>query len=185
MTLRVQNHEPNTTVFAKPVKGDPVRITWGAKGSPDDTQRVPDSLADDVDFLNTLERGALKVIDGPEELVKRLQYETARFAEDRKAQQERATASIERTQDKDMVGEKCIGPGPEGRDAKCGRAVLIKHSQLSEVPPLCEQHEHLAPRFLLHEEGSRGEGATETRAGVVRREWREATLTSPARSVGS
>lgn len=176
MPLSVRNNESNTAVFAKVVGGDSVRITWTPKGTADDTQRVPNSLAEDIDFLNSLERGVLEVVDGPKEIVEALQFETTKQREDRKRREEQAVASLDRRQDRDMIGSTCIGPAPAGRQGECGRAVLIANKNLSEVPPLCKEHEHLAPNYFLHEEGSRGEGATSTRDGVIRREWRQAEI---------
>lgn len=176
MPLSVRNCERNTAVFAKSVNGDPVRITWGPHGTSNDTQRVPTALADDIDFLNSLEKGVLEVVDGPADIVQALQFETSKQREERARREAQAVESLDRRQDRDMVGHPCIGPGPAGRDTTCGRPVLIAHKDANEVPPLCAEHADLAPTFFLVEEGSRGEGATHSRDGVVRREWRQATI---------
>lgn len=180
--LRVQNLESNMSVFAKTVNGDPTfRVTFQANGHPGDTQRVPIDLANDIDFLNALEAGVLKVLDGPQEVVEALQFETEQIASDRKADQVRATEVLDRRQDRDMVGAKCLGPKGAGRTGTCDRPLV--RSAKSDTPPLCQDHLHLAPTFHLVETGSKGEGATETRDGVVRREWRQATMTEPQRQV--
>ena len=182
MPLTVRNEISNTTVFSKTMNGDPVRIIWGPSGQHNDTQRVPDSFADDIDFLNALDGGVFAVTDGPEEIVTRLQRETSKARELREEQERRAMASIERTQDRDMIGAQCIAPqAPDRPNVPCGRSVLISHKQANEVPPLCQQHQHLAPEYFLFEEGSKGEGATQSREGVVRREWRRTTLTAPVK----
>lgn len=178
MPLTVENHEPNTTVFAK----DGQRITWAAKGHPGDTQRVPNTFAEDVDFINSVEMGILKVTGGPAEVLQALQFETEAN------QSLRATAAaksmedvIDRKADRDIIEQACIGPNVPGRDGDCGRPVLVRSKTANETAPLCEQHQHLSTQFYLVEAGSRGEGATETRAGVVRREWKRVEITAPTR----
>lgn len=175
--LRVQNLEPNMSVFAKQVNGDPLRITFAANGHAGDTQRVPIAVAQDIDFLNSLESGVLKVVDGPEELVASLQFETERLLAEKKQAAAKATESLDRRQDRDIVGSTCIGPAPAGRTGECGRALIQSAKQQAEQPPLCSEHASLAPTFYLAEAGSKGENATETRDGVVRREWRQVTVT--------
>ncbi len=179
MPLSVRNLDKNTTVFTKTMNGENVRIVWGAKGQHDDTQRVPNIMAEDIDFLNSLEHGIFEVVDGPEEILKSIDVETSKTRELREASLARAAAKTEgamdRQQDNSMIGDTCIGPGVR-EGMKCDRQVLIAHSMLGQVPPLCQQHSDLAPTFSLLESGSKGEGATQTRDGVVRREWRQATM---------
>lgn len=170
--LRVRNRESNTTVFAKQVNGDPVKITFGAAGHTGDVQRCPVALAYDIDFLNSLEAGVLEVIDGPADIIADLTFETEQVRAERAAAASKVTENLDRRQDRDIVGTTCIAPLPEGRSGTCGRSVLQNARQQAEQPPLCSEHLHLAPNYHLVESGSRGEGATESRDGVVRREWR-------------
>lgn len=179
--LRVRNLERNTTVFAKTINGNSHRITFGAAGTPNDTLRVPIELAEDIDFLNSLEMGIIEVVDGPADVVEYLQFETKRVREEREEQAQRASEVLDRRQDRDLVGVTCIGPAPAGRTGKCGRSLIQSAKQQGEVPPLCPDHTHLAPTFHLVESGSKGEGATESRDGVVRREWRAAVMTAPVK----
>ena len=181
--LRVQNNEPNATVFSKQLNGDPFKVQFAAKGYPGDTQRVPVALAEDIDFINSLESGVLTIIDGPSDIVEGLQFETAQVREERQQMEQQHTAMLDRRQDRDIVGTTCIGPGPTGRDAKCNRSLIQSAKQGSEQPPLCSQHAHLSPNFFLAEAGSKGEDATESRDGVVRREWKTVTMAAPQRQV--
>jgi hypothetical protein len=181
--LRVRNNEPNKTVFAKVIDGNMVKIDFSAKGHPGDEQRVPLSVADDTDFLNSLEMGTLEVIDGPEDVIETLQFETEQVRRERAEANSRYTEVLDRSQDRDIVGTTCIGPAPTGRTGKCGRSLIQQASQAKEQPPLCDQHAHLSPHFFLAESGSRGEDATETRDGIVRREWREVKMTERQRQL--
>lgn len=175
--LRVQNQEGNRTVFAKVIDGNSIRIVFEPRGHQGDTQRVPVSVAEDIDFINSLEVGVLKVVGGPPEVVEALQFETEQVRQEREQQATQSMDVIDRRQDKDIVGVQCIGPAPEGRSGECGRSLIQSAKQSAETPPLCNAHAHLAPKFYLVQAGSKGEGATETRDGVVRREWRQVSLT--------
>lgn len=175
--LRVQNLEPNTTVFAKQINGDPLRVQWAAKGHSGDTQRVPLALVEDIEFLNSLEAGVLKVVSGPADVLADLQFETEQVRAERAEAEANSKSVIDRKQDRDIMGATCIGPAPAGRNGECNRSIIQSAKQQGEIPPLCEQHIHLATNFYLAEAGSRGENATEDRDGVVRRNWRPVTVT--------
>lgn len=175
--LRVKNREPNATVFSKQINGDPFRVQFAAAGYPGDTQRVPTSLAEDIDFLNSLEAGVLEVVDGPPDVIDTLRFETEQVRAEREAASKQAVEALDRRQERDIVGATCIGPAPTGRSGTCDRSILQSAKQQGEQPPLCQQHQHLAPNYYLAEAGSKGEDATETRDGVVRREWRAVKMT--------
>jgi hypothetical protein len=184
--LRVRNNENNVTVFTKQVNGDPLKVIFGAAGTATAEQRVPLALAEDIDFLNALEQGVLTVISGPPEVVAALQSEADLARAERQRQQEASALSmVDRAQDKDMLGVTCIGPASTGRSGHCGRPLIMSAKQSGSVPPLCPEHESLAPTFHLVETGSKGEeasGASESSAGIVRREWKQAVMTAPQKS---
>lgn len=189
MPLRVRNHQPNTTVFAKTMDGNLVRIIFLPKGIEGDVQRVPDALADDIDFLNSLDQGVLEVVDGPPEIMEKIRAEIDLTKRDRRNRAEAASnasieATIDRSVDKSMVGFECIAPRDGRPDLRCGQQVVMKRSEVNDKPPLCPHHEMLADTFYLVETGSKGEGATETSAGVIRREWKQAAM-NPVARVGS
>ncbi len=187
MPLKVRNTTTSTTVFAKVIDGNSIKVTWGPKGQPNDVQRCPDALAQDTDFLNSLETGILVVESGPEAVMAMLKDEVRDIAADRAEAAARAAADIEATmdrkQDRDILSVTCIGPAGENRTGYCGKAVLVMNAAKADVPPLCEAHAHLADQFYLSEAGSKGEGATESKAGVVRREWKQIQMTAPQRNL--
>lgn len=184
--LRVKNMEPNTSVFAKTLNGDPTfRVTFAAKGHEGDTQRMPVAIAQDTEFLNSLERGVLKVVGGPKEIVEALQFETDQVRAEREAAAAKNTEMLDRRQDRDYVGLRCIGPAPAGREGTCGRSLIMGAKQQAENPPLCKEHEGLRTQFYLAEAGSRGQigEATESRDAIVRREWKPVQMTAPQRQM--
>lgn len=175
--LMVKNLEGNATTFAKVVNGNALNLRWTAKGHPGDTQRVPYDIVEDTDFLNSLEQGIFEVVDGEPEYVEFLRRETSAVRDRREQEAAKATDMLDRRQDKDMVGVSCIGPAPAGREGECGKALVQSAKAAAEQPPLCSLHSNLSHQFFLAEAGSKGEGATETRDGVVRREWRKVQMT--------
>lgn len=183
MPLKVLNNESSTTVFAKNINGESIRINWGAKGTPTDTQRVPDRLAEDVDFLNSLERGIFTIVGGNPEVIASIDVEVKDMAADKAAAAARIEESMDRKQDNDILQQTCIGPAPVGRSGECGKLVLIRNSQRHETPPLCSDHAIFADQFYLAEDGSKGEGATRDKAGTVTREWKRIVITQPQRSI--
>lgn len=184
MPLTVQNNAESTTLFAIPGKQP---IIWNASGDPmgEDIQRVPDDLAKDIDFLRSLDQGLLSVVDGDDpEVLASLQRSTTAYAERQATNAAKAEAMMDRKQDRDLIGTPCIGPDARGNRGGCGATVLQRASEINgsdPKPPLCDRHRSLAPQFYLTQEGSKGEGATESRAGQITRIWKQVEMTAPAR----
>jgi hypothetical protein len=109
-------------------------------------------------------------------VVEFLTRETDAVRQQRADEQAKATSMLDHRQERDIVGVTCIGPAPAGRTGECGVPLIQSAKVSAEQPPLCGNHAHLAPKFFLAEAGSKGEGATENRDGVVRREWRTAEM---------
>ena len=155
MPLLVRNTEPNATIYAK----DGIVIRWGLAGdiNGEDVQRVPDSVADDVDFLRSIDRGILVVEDDSDpEIAEKISQQTAAFKVRRVAAQQATDEALERRQDKDLVQVECVGPSRGGK--VCGKPVLVRSAQRNTVPPLCDGHKHYAAQYVASETGSEGEG---------------------------
>lgn len=181
MPLLVQNNASNVTIFSK---GD-TTIIWSPEGDPmgGDLQRCPDSYADDIDFLKSLDVGLLKVISADKpEMMERLERQSQQYQERTQAAEARQEAVMDRKADRDIIAVTCIGPNTNGRGLElCGAAVLVKAAAKGEVPPLCPRHQSLAPRFYSVPTGSKGEGATENSPGKVSTTWKQAEMTAPTR----
>lgn len=184
MPVLVQNEESNATVFDASSAGGRQVITWQAKGDSlgEDVQRVPDALLDDVDFLRSLDQGILTLVNPTEEQAAKVNTSNGDLRARRMLAEQRSTEALDRRQDRDITSQPCIGPGPEGRDMKCGASVLMRAAQRNEVPPLCKRHEHLVNEFSRVDSGSRGEGATPDRDGAVTQEWKRVQIDAPRRS---
>lgn len=173
--LLVRNREPNPTIFAD---GD-VRVIWQRNGDEfgDDIQRVPESLMENPDFLRSVDVGTLEVLEtSSPEVMEQIKASGEAYKARREQAAAEATSSLERRQDNDIVGLVCIGPDQRGNQGQCGAQVLMRSAKKNEIPPLCPRHQSLAPLFTLTESGSKGEGATPSRAGTVSREWRQAQV---------
>ena len=171
MPLLVRNTEANATVFSK--RG--TSIVWAPSGDPmgGDLQRVPDDLQDDVDFLNSVERGLLVIESASNpEVLDKIAAQSQVFQARRAQATSSVEASLDRRQDRDITQVSCIGPALNGRGGECGAPVLQRAAAVGEIPPLCSRHESLASQFYLAESGSPGENATESTPGAVKRQWK-------------
>lgn len=181
MPLLVRNTSNSPCVFSK----KDVTITWAISGDPmgNDLQRVPDILADDVDFLNSIDRGLLTVESGSDQEVVDKIAAQARVVvrSDDVAAAAAHEAVMDRRQDRDLISVPCIGPALNGRGGECDQSVLVRSANRGDVPSLCPKHESLAPQFYLIDSGSKGEGATENRPGQVTKVWKRPEMTAPQR----
>lgn len=176
MPLMVENHESNRTVFSKSISGSVQTFVWEAQGTPGDLQRVPDALADDVDFLNALDQGCLSLVDGTNpEVVDRIRAD-AQVVKDRRVQsEERLASKVDRQSSRDILGTQCLGPDLRGT-GQCDQTVLISAKSKDEEPPLCQRHKALTNQFALTEQGSRGD-----QSNPLRKVWVRAEFDAPVR----
>lgn len=187
MPLLVRNHASDTTLFAK--KGQPT-VQWAPAGDlmGDDVQRCPAEWVEDIDFLNSVDRGLLSIIEegSTPEAVAQIKAHRGSFQAEHDAAKAKIEGSLDRRQDRDLLGVECIGPAESGRAGlTCGEPVLVRAKAKDEVPPLCPKHESLAPNFYLVQQGSKGEGedAANGRDGKITKVWKRTEMTSPQRSL--
>lgn len=178
MPLLVQNEVSNRTVFSKSIAGSVQTFIWGPKDSPlgDDIQRVPDAIADDVDFLNSLDRGTLSIVSSDSaEIAERIQQSASVISQRRAAAEARVAEAVDARSGRDMLGVQCLGPSLNGL-GQCDQQVIVPAKQRDEEPPLCGRHKSLLNQFALHEVGSRGD-----ESNLLRKEWVRAEMTPRAR----
>jgi len=72
-------------------------------------------------------------------------------------QRERAQAhiaeTIDRPENRDIIGETCVGPG-ERPDAPCGASIAIRDRAQMDTAPLCARHVHLSMEYTRVEDNS-------------------------------
>lgn len=183
MPLTVRNTAGNVAVFASAETGRTIIFKQAGDPMGGDIQRCPNAFAEDIDFLNALDQGILVVdqADDPE-IFERLQRSSTQYQDRQQQAALRQAEVLDRRQDRDLVTTPCIGPHPNGRGVEeCGAPVLQRNANKNDEPPLCPKHVSLAPQFYLVEQGSKGEGATESREGQVRKTWKRVQVTAPVR----
>jgi hypothetical protein len=170
----VRNNAAGPTVFSKP------DVAWKGMWSPAgdasgrDLLRVPSSLLDDPDFLDSVDRGVLEIEDADNPVVADyLDRHRAMNARMAASQQARHEAVMDRRQQRELTGEECVGPGQRGRDAQCGQSVIRTAAESKDRPPLCATHSNLWQEYALVEAGSAGDPADPKRQVWVRRDLRD------------
>ena len=167
MPLLVRNTSNSPAVFSK----KDVTVTWAISGDPMglDLQRVPDILADDVDFLNSIDRGLLTIESGSDQAIVDKIAAQARVVvrSDNAAAAAAHEAIMDRRQDRDLISIPCVGPALNGRGGDCDQSVLVRSANRGDVPPLCSHHVSLAPQFYLVYSCSKAEGAAGNKAAPV------------------
>lgn len=150
MPVMVRNRMPGPTVLTMK-DHDPVILESIGDPMGGDVQRVPDSAAEDVNFLKALDAGVISIDEAPAAVQESLQRQRASFESRRAAVTAAAQNSIDRHANNDFMQAECIGPSPTGRGT-CGTGVPVRESARSSKPPLCQAHESLAAQYVLIEQ---------------------------------
>lgn len=130
-------------------------ITFQAKGDPagGDIQYVPQNTA-------TLPACAKAILSGVLSLdTNSLNSEAAQLFEEhmriaemqRKQAEAAAVASIDRAENRDMIGVTCVGPGSRP-GVFCGIHLSQRELNNGEVAPLCTMHESLSAQYIRVED---------------------------------
>lgn len=123
-------------------------VEWQGAGDPNgaDIQAVPESFLNNVNFLRCVQRGIL-VVENPEDnpdIAEAIAKQNAAWAARREHAKKQAEATIDQQANNDLVSAACVGPA-------CTNMVPVKEKQKADKPPLCSQHEGLAPQFVRND----------------------------------
>lgn len=118
-------------------------VTWAGAGDPhgQDVQLIPEHyLLNNPQMVKVISRGTLVRAD--QEVTATADQAAAAHTPgiDLSTQ---AAESTQRVDDKDLIGVGCIAPGSR-QGVTCDAQTLVP-SRNSDVPPLCSQHQSLAP----------------------------------------
>lgn len=176
MTALVRNLNPSALIL--PLNNTSL-IQFGPKGSPtkDDYQHVTDEVVEMIEFRNAVSRGYVSIVPEEEAEVVNEAQQAADIvnAQRREDVQAALMRDVVRTQDKDLVGEVCKGPGPDSRPNRpCGVSIIRRAVQTKEEPPLCDTHKSLSGEFVYNETYSDGNDGD--LPGTVRKEWKRVTI---------
>lgn len=150
MPLTVKNPLPNPVIYGR--RGEE-NIVWDAAGDPagGDVQEVGDEFASRADFLKSVSRGALEVIDADDKdllarLMKKAATDAEQYSESEDRTSEDAYKSFSRVPDRSIVSLTCVGPAQRGT-GKCDTVVMVAPAFAKEYPPLCPPHGPLLAEF--------------------------------------
>jgi hypothetical protein len=126
-------------------------VEWQGANDPNggDVQAVPEEFLNNVNFMRAVQRGIL-VIENPEdnpEIAEAIAKQNAAWSARRERAQQTAQESIVEEANNDIVTTQCVGPGSRP-DGKCPNTVSVKEKVKADKPPLCAQHESLAPQYV-------------------------------------
>lgn len=149
--VALRNLKDGVTVLT-PFFNDPkTYLEFQAAGDPSggDIQYVSGDLVNSPACVKAIQHGVLALEEdtlSPEVAQAfRMQMEVAK----RQREQARATIddTIERTEQRDLVGETCVGPGNRP-DVRCGDHVSVREKNLKDTPPLCARHAHMQTEYV-------------------------------------
>lgn len=158
----IRNKQGGPTVYS-PNASPKDYIVWERSGDPNggDVMPVSEEVLSQPQFQRILQRGVLEIVDDADTIKTATEAQIAHWNERQSYGETQAAESIEYAVQNDLVMATCIGPSARG-EGKCGVEVSVKESELSTRPPLCSQHESLAPSFIP-EVGQDDEGKTITK----------------------
>lgn len=167
-----RNTKPNVVVLSSDPKGSEY-VEWQPTGDPSggDIQIVPESIAQSVPFIRQVQRGIFEIIQADENYNEAIRRQNAAF-EKRMAHPTEQTQDVMDQQAKnDMITLRCVGPDGRGQ-GQCTNEVPVREISKNDKPPLCSQHEVLAPQYVPFEEQ---EGSATVK------KWTRVTMTAPER----
>ncbi len=120
-------------------------VEWQGADDPNggDVQAVPEEFLNNVNFMRAVQRGIL-VIENPEDnpdIAAAIAKQNAAWSARRERAQQQANDSIVMEASNDLISTNCIGPN-------CTNMVAVKEKVRDQKPPLCSQHDGLAPQYV-------------------------------------
>lgn len=155
--VALRNLKDGVTVLT-PNFSDPRNyLEFQAAGDPSggDLQYVSEELTTAPAVVKALQHGVLALEEdtlSPD--VKAAFDQQMRVArEQRERQAAQVAEAIDRPENRDIIGESCVGPGTKPGTA-CGTSVPQRERAMSDLAPLCSKHAHLAMEYTRVEDNS-------------------------------
>lgn len=145
--VAIRNNVRGITTFSDP-KFEQV-VKWEAIGDPngEDIQEVSAEMFNSAQFRKMVHRGVFAVVDDQAEVQAAIEAQAQGYTDRTAAESAALQGAVVHEQNNDLIAVSCIGPsGKVGHD--CGVQVPVRDKTSSEKPPLCAQHEHLAPEYV-------------------------------------
>lgn len=177
--VALRNKKDGVTVLT-PVFSDPrTYLEFQAAGDPSggDVQYVSEELVNTPACVKAIQHGVLELeSDTMSEEIRNAFEQQMRVARQQRQQAEAAVAaSIDRPENRDLVGETCVGPG-ERPGVQCGVSVPRRERSVQDTAPLCTRHADLVTQYVrvednsYHADGSSQKGYRWLRTHIENRE---------------
>lgn len=142
-------------------------VEWKAAGDPagDDVQIVPDAVRATAAYMRLLQKRIVVEISA-EEAMDAVLRQNENFTERTTSVSDQITATIEHTENKDILSLSCVGPDARN-EGQCGIQIPVTQATKDDAPPLCNQHIGLIGQYVPSDEEN---GRVWKRVVMTRRE---------------
>lgn len=158
-TVMARNLRPGPTVISSDPRGSQY-VEWQGADDPSggDVQLVPEEIVNSVPFVRAIQRGILTIENAEDnpELLDRIELQNKAFRDRVADARQEAAVAIDRTENRDLVVQPCIGPSTKGTGT-CGEDVTTPEKTKDDKPALCGRHAHLAAEYVPTEEVADGQ----------------------------
>jgi hypothetical protein len=159
----VRNNQAGPTVLSSDPKGSEF-VEWQGLNDPSggDIQPVPEVIQSLVSYQRCVRRGILTPLDDNDQEIidTAMGRQQANWDKRQSFASDTAAQVIDQQANNDIVTLSCVGPSTRQGNARCGEQVTVRDTVKNEKPPLCSQHENLAPQYLPSEEMVSGKNVT-------------------------
>lgn len=181
MSTLIRNKKKNSVII--PITGhEPIVLMPLGDANGGDVVMVEPDVAGTVRVKEALRRNLIEFVteDDYEEVVARAD---AHLADSEAAVSEATEAVVERKQNRDLISSTCIGPGAR-ETLTCGATVIQSQEvKRGDAPPLCSQHEHLAPNYYQTEVQVESDVDGPDQGPVTKKVWKRVEMTAPRRNL--
>lgn len=166
--IMVRNNQAGPTVFTAPGPSG-AHVEWQGAGDPQglDVQPCPAEFLNSVAFRAAMTRGIFEQVDDETLIDETLAQHRQDWDQKQERQRNAGTEALELEPDNDLAMESCIAPVAKGGKL-CGTALSLKVAELREKPPLCQDHQRYAGKFVAEETSEIVNGKPKVRWTLMR-----------------
>jgi hypothetical protein len=162
----VRNNQDGPSVFTM---AGSAHVEWQGAGDPQglDIQTCPAEFLNDVHFRNAMEKGIFEVVADKTLIDEALTLHREDWEQKQERRRNAGTEALEMEPNKDLAMVECIAPVAKGGKL-CGTPLSLKVADLREKPPLCQDHQRYAGKFIAEETDKITNGKPEVRWTLMR-----------------
>lgn len=166
--IMVRNNQAGPTVFTAPGPSGS-HVEWQGAGDPQglDVQPCPAEFLNIVAFRAAMTRGIFEQVDDDGLIGETLAQHRQDWEQKQERQRNAGIEALELEPDNDLAMVNCIAPVAKG-GKKCDTPLSLKVTDLREKPPLCQDHQRLAGKFIAEETDKIVQGKPEIRWTLMR-----------------